>query len=72
MRPRDLPLTKVWTAEEWAERMAQGGPPTADDVSITMDGRRLDTPAKVIAFVDELKQAAAATQAERPAAGRGS
>lgn len=28
--------------------------PTDDDVSITRDGRRLDTPAKVIAFIDEI------------------
>ena len=28
-------------------------PPTDDDVSITLEGCRLDTPEKVIAFVDE-------------------
>ncbi len=30
-------------------------PPTDDDVSITNDGRRLDTKAKVLAFLAELE-----------------
>jgi len=29
-------------------------PPTDDDVSITRDGRRLDTPEKVIAFLAKI------------------
>lgn len=37
-----------------ARDLAGDQPPTDDDVSITLDGRRLDTPAKVIAFVDEI------------------
>lgn len=39
---------------ESARDLAGDRPPTDDDVSITRDGRRLDTPAKVIAFVDEI------------------
>ena len=39
---------------ESARDLAGDQPPTHDDVSITRDGRRLDTPAKVIAFVDEI------------------
>ncbi len=39
---------------ESARDLAGDRPPTDDDVSITRDGRRLDTPAKVIAFLDEI------------------
>jgi hypothetical protein len=34
--------------------MRRGGPPTADDVTILRDGTRLDTPAKIRAWVNEL------------------
>lgn len=34
--------------------MRNAPPPTADDVTILADGRRLDTPEKVRAWVDEL------------------
>ena len=48
------PPMRVLTWEEWGE-MTDGLPgPTDDDVSITTDGRRLDTAAKVIAFFAEL------------------
>jgi len=39
---------------ESARDLAGDRPPTDDDVSITRDGRRLDTPAKLIAFFDEI------------------
>jgi hypothetical protein len=39
---------------ESARDLAGDRPPTDDDVSITRDGRRLDTPAKVVAFLDEI------------------
>ena len=39
---------------ESARDLAGDRPPTDDDVSITRDGRRLDTPDKVIAFLDEI------------------
>lgn len=45
---------RVLTWEEWQE-MSRGLPgPTDDDVSITTDGRRLDTAEKVIEFFAEL------------------
>ena len=37
-----------------ARELAGDVPPTADDVPITHDGRRLDTPEKVIAFLREI------------------
>ena len=37
-----------------ARDLAGTEPPTDDDVSITLDGRRLDTPDKVIAFIQEI------------------
>ncbi len=61
---------RVLTWEEWGE-MSRGLPgPTDDDVSITNDGRRLDTAAKVIEFFAELaaeppSAAAAGRAAER-------
>lgn len=39
---------------ESARDLAGDRPPTDDDVPITRDGRRLDSPAKVIAFLDEI------------------
>jgi hypothetical protein len=39
-------------------------PPTDDDVPITRDGRRLDSPEKVRAWLDDLNQS---LQAERDA-----
>jgi hypothetical protein len=41
----------VWTVEEF---FADSRPPTEDDVPIAADGRVLDTPAKVIAYIDEI------------------
>jgi hypothetical protein len=39
---------------ESARDLAGDRPPTDDDVPITRDGRRLDTPEKVIAFLEEI------------------
>lgn len=47
------PITQTWSVEEWQERVALSGPPTDDDVSITSDGRRLDTIEKAVAFFAE-------------------
>ena len=41
----------MWTVEEF---FADSRPPTDDDVPIAADGRVLDTPAKVIAYIDEI------------------
>ena len=46
---------------ESARELAGDLPPTADDVPITRDGRRLNTPEKVTAFLREIN-------AERPTA----
>jgi hypothetical protein len=37
-----------------ARELAGDRPPTNDDVPIARDGRRLDTPDKVIAFLEEI------------------
>lgn len=43
-------VERVLTAEEFNEMLRDAPPPTLDDVSITTDGRRLDTKEAVIAF----------------------
>jgi hypothetical protein len=46
----------VMTGEQWAASVATNSrPPTSDDVSITLDGRRLDTKEKVLAFLAEIE-----------------
>jgi len=40
-----------WTAKEF---FAGTRPPTDDDVPIALDGTRLDTPAKVLAYLEEI------------------
>ena len=47
---------RSYTREEFNARFAGMAPPTPDDVTILTDGRRLDTPAKVIAFVDWMNE----------------
>ncbi len=51
---------------ESAAELVGTEPPTADDVSITGDGRRLDSPDKVLAFLREIngERAAEALPAE--------
>ncbi len=43
------------SAAELEARMRSGGAPTADDVSITYDGRRLDSKEAVLEFLAELE-----------------
>jgi hypothetical protein len=50
----------VLSFEELAELVRHGPPPTADDVSITMEGVRLDTKDKVLAFLAEIEAERAA------------
>jgi len=40
---------------ELAELFADAAPPTEDDVSVTNDGRRLDSAEAVIAFFEQVK-----------------
>jgi hypothetical protein len=53
----------VRTFREMAEAFEHAPPPTDDDVCITLDGRRLDSPEKVRAFLDELNASVAAERA---------
>ena len=55
----------VLTAEELIERVRNAGPPTADDVTILWDGRRLDSREAVMEWLAEVE----AKRAEEAAAG---
>lgn len=59
--PGKPPVERVLTAEEFNEMLRDAPPPTPDDVSITTDGRRLDTKEAVLAFVAELDADRAST-----------
>jgi hypothetical protein len=60
-----MPAQIVLSAEQWLERMKQAAPPTADDVSILWDGRRLDSREAVMAWLAEV----AAQRADEAALG---
>lgn len=45
-----LPLS----ADEFLARVKAGAPSTADDVSITLDGRRLDSKEAILAWLAEV------------------
>ncbi|MDP9389114.1 MAG: hypothetical protein M3Q48_14645 [Actinomycetota bacterium] len=49
MPERAVPLS----SEEFVARLRVAGPPTDDDVSITRDGRRLDSKEAVLAWLAE-------------------
>lgn len=44
----------VLSFEQLAEGLRHAGPPTADDVTITSDGRRIDSRERVLAWVEEM------------------
>jgi hypothetical protein len=50
-------VAPVLTFEELADAVRSSPPPTTDDVSITWDGRRLDSKEKVLSFLAELEVA---------------
>ncbi len=53
--------------EEWVERMRGAGPPTDGDVTITADGRRLDSKEAVLAwFAEDNALRAAESSPEEP------
>ena len=58
--PGDVATRWVRTFQEVAEAFEHAPEPTEDDVCITHDGRRLDSPEKVRAFLDELNASLAA------------
>jgi hypothetical protein len=43
------------TAEEWFEGMRNARPPTADDVTVLWDGRRLDSREAVMEWLAEVE-----------------
>ena len=43
------------TVAEWAERMHSAEPPTEDDVTVLLDGRRLDSKESVEAWLKEVE-----------------
>lgn len=51
MTREPLPLSD----DEFLARIRAGAPPTADDVSITRDGRRLDSKEAVLAWLAEVE-----------------
>jgi hypothetical protein len=53
-------MEPVRTLGELVESARTGRPPTPDDVSVTLDGRHLDSREKVLAWADELNAARAA------------
>jgi hypothetical protein len=50
------------TAEELFERMGDAGPPSGDDVPVTFDGRRLETPDAVREWLSDLAARRAAAR----------
>lgn len=54
----------VMTAEELIERMRHAAPPTPDDVPMTFDGRRLDSPEAVKAWLADLAARRASADAD--------
>lgn len=54
----------MMTAEELIERMRHAGTPTTDDVPVTFDGRRLDSPEVVKAWLADLATRRAAAGAD--------
>ena len=50
-----MTLKQSYDREELEQLFADAAPATPDDVSITDDGRRLDSAEAVIAFFDEMR-----------------
>jgi hypothetical protein len=49
-------VVREWDMDALQEAVERGGPPTPDDVSVTWDGRRLDSREAVVAFLDEVNR----------------
>jgi hypothetical protein len=58
VRVEDLPVIDV-------DELRLGDPPTSDDVTVLRDGTRLDTPAKLITYVESFKSEMATRSARR-------
>ncbi len=50
----DMVRRRAKTVVEWAERMHSAAPPTEDDVTVLLDGRRLDSRESVEAWLAEV------------------
>jgi hypothetical protein len=50
----NMALSPVTSLEDFAERMKGAMPPTNDDVTILLDGRRLDSREAVMKWVAEM------------------
>ncbi len=48
-------LNQANSIDEWADRMRLASPPSEDDVTTLLDGRRLDSKEKVLAWLHELR-----------------
>jgi len=51
----DVIRQRAKTVAEWAERMHSAEPPTEDDVTVLLDGRRLDSKESVEAWLKEVE-----------------
>jgi hypothetical protein len=58
-----MPAKIVRTLDEILAYMETGPPPTPDDVCVDAEGRRLGTPEKLRAWIDEVNEARAAALA---------
>jgi hypothetical protein len=59
----DRPVERVLTRKEFNEMLRDAPPPTTDDVSITNDGRRLDSKEAVLEYFAQLDTELAAETA---------
>lgn len=57
---------REWDIAELQAAARRGGPPTCDDVSITSDGRRLESKDALLAFLDEVNCERAARSLDHP------
>lgn len=55
-----MAVQPVMTAEEWCESVGRGRPPTADDVTILWDGRRIDSKEAALQWIAEFEAERAA------------
>jgi hypothetical protein len=55
VRAKRVPPVDEWDLDSLRHAVKRGGPATPDDVSITMDGRRLDSRDAVLTFLAEIE-----------------
>jgi hypothetical protein len=52
---RGVVSQRAKTIVEWAERMRSAGPPSEDDVTVLLDGRRLNSREAIEAWLNEVE-----------------